>query len=92
MSLVQNRFGAQLPHIATAQGVWLTDTAGRRYLDGCSGAVVASLGHGHPEVLAAIREQAGRATYVHAASSPTGRWSGSPTGSPSGPVTRAPGS
>ena len=65
MSLVQNRFGAQLPHIATAQGVWLTDTAGRRYLDGCSGAVVASLGHGHPEVLAAIREQVGRATYVH---------------------------
>jgi adenosylmethionine-8-amino-7-oxononanoate aminotransferase len=65
MSLIQNRFGARLPHIATADGVWLVDTTGRRYLDGSSGAVVASIGHGHPEVLAAIREQAGRATYVH---------------------------
>ncbi len=65
MSLIQNQFGARLPHIATADGVWLVDTAGRRYLDGSSGAVVASIGHGHPDVLAAIREQAGRATYVH---------------------------
>jgi adenosylmethionine-8-amino-7-oxononanoate aminotransferase len=65
MSLIQNRFGARLPHIATADGVWLVDTTGRRYLDGSSGAVVASIGHGHPDVLAAIREQAGRATYVH---------------------------
>ena len=65
MSLIQNQFGARLPHIATAEGVWLVDTTGRRYLDGSSGAVVASIGHGHPDVLAAIREQAGRATYVH---------------------------
>ena len=65
MSLIQNQFGARLPHIAAAEGVWLVDTTGRRYLDGSSGAVVASIGHGHPDVLAAIREQAGRATYVH---------------------------
>jgi adenosylmethionine-8-amino-7-oxononanoate aminotransferase len=65
MSLIQNQFGARLPHIATADGVWLVDTTGRRYLDGSSGAVVASIGHGHPDVLAAIREQVGRATYVH---------------------------
>jgi adenosylmethionine-8-amino-7-oxononanoate aminotransferase len=63
--LIQNQFGARLPHIARGEGVWLIDTDGRRYLDGCSGAVVASIGHGHPEVVAAIREQAGRITYTH---------------------------
>ncbi len=65
MSLIQNRFGAKLPHIARGEGVWLVDDAGRRYLDGCSGAVVASLGHGHPDVLRAISDQATRVTYVH---------------------------
>ena len=63
--LIQNQFGARLPHIARGEGVWLIDTDGRRYLDGCSGAVVASIGHGHPDVVAAIREQAGRITYTH---------------------------
>ncbi len=64
-ALIQNRIGAQLPHIASANGVWLTDTTGSRYLDGCSGAVVASIGHNHPAVLAAINEQAQRVTFVH---------------------------
>ena len=63
--LIQNQFGARLPHIARGDGVWLIDTDGRRYLDGCSGAVVASIGHGHPDVVAAIRAQAGRITYTH---------------------------
>jgi adenosylmethionine-8-amino-7-oxononanoate aminotransferase len=65
MSLIQNRFGAKLPHIARGEGVWLVDDAGHRYLDGCSGAVVASLGHGHPDVLRAISDQSTRVTYVH---------------------------
>lgn len=63
--LVQNVFGARLPRIARGEGVWLVDTDGRRYLDGSSGAVVAAIGHGHPAVIAAIREQAGRVTYTH---------------------------
>ena len=67
MPSIQNHFGARLPRIARAEGVWLTDTAGRRYLDGCSGAAVAAIGHAHPAVLAAIREQLDRVTYVHRA-------------------------
>jgi adenosylmethionine-8-amino-7-oxononanoate aminotransferase len=63
--LIHNQFGARLPHIARGEGVWLIDTAGRRYLDGSSGAAVASIGHGHPDVVAAIRAQAGRVTYTH---------------------------
>jgi 4-aminobutyrate aminotransferase len=39
-----------------AQGSWLEDSAGRRYLD-CHGNNVHLLGHGHPAVVAAIKEQ-----------------------------------
>ncbi len=39
-------------------GVWLYDTDGAQYLDAVSGIAVCSLGHAHPQVTAAIREQA----------------------------------
>jgi adenosylmethionine-8-amino-7-oxononanoate aminotransferase len=56
--------GQVLPAVARAEGSWVWDTRGRRYLDGSSGAAVVSLGHGHPEALRALREQAGRVTYA----------------------------
>jgi len=40
------------------EGVWLADAQGRRYLDLLSGIGVASLGHGHPGLAAALAEQA----------------------------------
>lgn len=45
------------------EGVWLVDAGGRRYLDLLSGIGVASLGHGHPGLAAALAEQA--RTLVH---------------------------
>lgn len=47
-----------------AQGVMVFDRAGRGYLDFLAGMGVANLGHCHPRVVAAVREQAGR--YLHA--------------------------
>jgi predicted acetylornithine/succinylornithine family transaminase len=38
----------------------LWDEAGKRYLDFCTGIAVCSLGHCHPRLVAAIREQAGQ--------------------------------
>lgn len=67
MALIQNVVGVDLPRIEHADGVWLVDTAGRRYIDGASGAAVSAIGHSHPHVVAAMREQAGRVTYVHRA-------------------------
>ena len=67
MTVIQNVIGLDLPRIDHADGVWLVDTAGRRYLDGASGAAVASIGHNHPHVVAAMREQAGKVTFVHRA-------------------------
>ena len=45
--------------VARAEGAWLEDADGRRYLDGNSSWWVAALGHGHPRLLKALREQAG---------------------------------
>lgn len=63
--LVQNILNVELPFIASADGVWLTDTAGKRYLDGCSGAVVAGIGHGNQRVIDAMATQADRVSFTH---------------------------
>ena len=47
------------------EGIFLIDAEGRRYIDACGGAAVSCLGHGHPEVVAAIAEQAARLEYIH---------------------------
>ncbi len=44
--------------IGRARGAWLEDVDGTRYLDGNSSWWVAGLGHGHPRILRAMREQA----------------------------------
>jgi len=54
-----------LPLIDRADGVWLWDTEGNRYLDGSSGAVVTLIGHRHPHVLAAMAAQLDRVTFTH---------------------------
>ena len=45
------------------EGSWLIDADGRRYLDFASGIAVNNTGHCHPQVVAAIAEQA--ATLIH---------------------------
>ena len=50
--------------ISRAEGSWLIASDGRRYLDFIAGIGVSALGHGHPEVLAAIGEQARRHLHV----------------------------
>jgi len=44
---------------ARGQGAWLDATDGRRFLDFGAGIAVAGLGHCHPRLVAALREQAG---------------------------------
>ena len=52
------------PIAVRAEGLYLYDEGGRRYLDGCSGAVTSNIGHGVPEVLEAMREQAATLTFA----------------------------
>ena len=54
-----------LPTAVSAEGAWITDADGTRYLDGSGGAIVVNVGHGVASVVDAIREQLGRTQYVH---------------------------
>jgi taurine--2-oxoglutarate transaminase len=50
--------------VARAEGVYLWDAEGRRYLDFSSQLMNVNIGHRHPRVVAAIKEQADRLLYV----------------------------
>ena len=66
MSNVFPRVGlATLPTAVSAKGVWITDSNGKRYLDGSGGAIVVNIGHGDAEVVEAMRAQATEVSYVH---------------------------
>ncbi len=54
--------GGHPPFIASAQGAWLTDVDGHRYVDYVGTWGPAILGHAHPEVVAAVCAAAGRGT------------------------------
>jgi taurine---2-oxoglutarate transaminase len=51
-------------HIADAEGCWMTDGAGKRYLDFSSQLMCVNLGHKNPRVVASIAEQARELAYV----------------------------
>jgi len=54
-----------LPVAVSGHGITLTDASGKTYLDACGGAAVSCLGHGHPEVVAAMHAQMDRLAYAH---------------------------
>jgi adenosylmethionine-8-amino-7-oxononanoate aminotransferase len=56
---------ALMPVAVSGSGVEIVDGQGRRYLDASGGAAVSCLGHGHPEVLAAMRRQLEALAYAH---------------------------
>ncbi|WP_300613733.1 ornithine--oxo-acid transaminase [Trebonia sp.] len=49
---------------ASAAGVWVTDTGGRRYLDMLAGYSALNFGHRHPRLVAAAARQLDRVTLV----------------------------
>ncbi|MDQ2866047.1 MAG: aminotransferase class III-fold pyridoxal phosphate-dependent enzyme [Candidatus Eremiobacteraeota bacterium] len=53
-----------MPSIDRAEGVYLYDTAGKRYLDLSAGLVAVNLGHGNEHVADAISAQAKRLCYA----------------------------
>jgi len=56
---------ADYPMAVTGRGMQIWDAEGRAYLDACGGAAVSSLGHGHPDVLAAMHRQIDALAYAH---------------------------
>jgi len=63
--LLHRQLRGVYPIAASAEGCWIIDQAGNRYLDGSGGAAVSCLGHGHPDVLAAMHAQIDRIAYAH---------------------------
>lgn len=56
-----NRYPIVLEH---GEGVYLYDTEGKQYLDFAAGIAVCSLGYGHPEYNAALKEQMEKLLHV----------------------------
>lgn len=54
-----------LPTAVRAEGAWITDADGRRYLDGAGGAIVVNVGHGEQSVVRAMAEQSSLTPYLH---------------------------
>jgi adenosylmethionine-8-amino-7-oxononanoate aminotransferase len=52
--------------IVEAEGAWLVDADGRRYLDGISSWWACTLGHRHPRLVRALVDQLGRIDHVGA--------------------------
>jgi adenosylmethionine-8-amino-7-oxononanoate aminotransferase len=63
--ILHRQLRGQYPRAAGAAGCFIEDAEGRRYLDASGGAAVSCLGHGHPDVLAAMHAQLDRVAYAH---------------------------
>ncbi len=50
--------------MARAEGIYFWDADGRRYIDFSSQVMNVNVGHGHPKIIAAIKEQADRLLYA----------------------------
>jgi ornithine--oxo-acid transaminase len=66
---LEERYGAHNYHpldlvVERAQGVWLYDTEGKRYLDCVSAYSAVNQGHCHPKIQAALVEQSKRVTLT----------------------------
>jgi len=53
------------PKIEKAKGIYLYDESGNAYIDGCSGSVVANIGHGNEEVAAYSKTLTERLGFTH---------------------------
>ena len=63
--LIKPMLDEDYPMVDYGKGVYLYDNAGKKYLDAASGAVTANIGHGVPEIIEAMQEQARKVSFVY---------------------------
>ncbi len=63
--ILHRQIGLELPVAVGGKGVELFDAQGRAYIDASGGAAVSCLGHGHPDVNAALHAQVDKLAYTH---------------------------
>ena len=54
-----------MPVAVKGDGPYIVDTDGKQYLDACGGAAVSCLGHSHPRVTQAIKDQVDQIAFAH---------------------------
>lgn len=55
----------KLNKVVRGEGIYLFDQKGKQYIDASGGAAVSCLGHGHPDIIAAIKQQLDAVAYAH---------------------------
>src|SRR3989442_7890609 len=63
--VLHRRIAHSYPFAVSGHGITIRDSAGKEYIDASGGAAVSCLGHSHPDVLRAMREQLDRLAYAH---------------------------
>ncbi|TWI59055.1 aspartate aminotransferase family protein [Halalkalibacter nanhaiisediminis] len=63
--LIKPNMDDHYPTVSHGQGIYIFDNKGKKYLDGSSGAVVASIGHAVPEIMNSMTEQAQHISFVY---------------------------
>ncbi|RWB83205.1 aspartate aminotransferase family protein [Mesorhizobium sp.] len=63
--ILHRQINAVLPVASGGKGIELFDSNGRAYIDASGGAAVSCLGHGHPDIIAAMHRQADTLAYAH---------------------------
>src|SRR5499433_52191 len=63
--LLHRAIHATPPVAVGGKGIELFDSTGRAYIDASGGAAVSCLGHGHPDVIAALHRQVDKLAYAH---------------------------
>lgn len=64
--VMQSIVDRKYPVVDRAEGMYIYDTEGNKYLDVASGVSVSNIGHGNKKVLAAMEEQMNKVTFVYA--------------------------
>ncbi|MFS0765612.1 aspartate aminotransferase family protein [Peribacillus phoenicis] len=63
--LIKPTLDHDYPTISHGNGIYLYDTDGKQYIDGSSGAVTASIGHGVLDIVEAMTEQARKVSFAY---------------------------
>jgi len=63
--VLHRRIAHSYPFAVSGHGITIRDSAGKEYIDASGGAAVSCLGHSHPDVLRAMREQVDKLAYAH---------------------------
>ena len=63
--VLHRRIAHSYPFAVSGHGITIRDSVGKEYIDASGGAAVSCLGHSHPDVLRAMREQIDKLAYAH---------------------------